>query len=64
MDMILNIEPSDAQLETLMREVAEDATKRKKEADKIFWLLLKEEVKRARERNISMVDECLKNNGK
>ena len=40
-------EPTDAQLEALMREVAADATKRRKEADKIFWQTLEEEVKKA-----------------
>ena len=42
-----NTEPTEAQLETLMREVVADATKRKKAADKVFWQNLKEEVKRA-----------------
>ena len=43
----LETEPTDAQLETLMREVAADATKRRKEADKVFWQKLEEEVKKA-----------------
>ena len=60
----LDTEPTDAQLETLMREVAEDATKRKAEANKIFWQLLKDEVKQARLRNISRVAESLKNDEK
>ena len=41
-------EPTDAQLETLMREVAADATKRRKAADKAYWKLLKEEVERVK----------------
>ena len=41
-------EPTDAQLEMLMREVAADATKRRKEADKAYWELLKEEVERVK----------------
>lgn len=45
-----NTEPTDAQLETLMREVAADATKRRKAADKVFWKRLEEEVTRAEER--------------
>ena len=60
----MDTEPSDVQLKTLMQDVVVDVVKRKKEADKTFRLLLKEEVKRARERNMSIVNECLKNNGK
>jgi hypothetical protein len=45
-----NTEPTEAQLEALMREVAADATNRKKAADKVFWQKLKDEVKRAEER--------------
>jgi len=41
-------EPTDAQLETLMREVAVDATKRRKAADKAYWKLLKKEVERVK----------------
>ena len=41
-------EPTDAQLETLMREVALEATKRRKAADKAYWELLKEEVERVK----------------
>ena len=41
-------EPTDGQLETLMREVAADATKRRKAADKAYWKLLKEEVERVK----------------
>ena len=41
-------EPTDAQLEALMREVATDATKRRKAANKVYWKLLKEEVERVK----------------
>ena len=41
-------EPTDAQLEALMREVITDVIKRRKKADKAYWKLLKEEAKRVK----------------
>ena len=41
-------EPTDAQLEALMREVVADAIKRREAADRAYWQLLKEEVERVK----------------
>ena len=48
------IEPTDAQLETLMKEVAEDARIRREKADQTFWQSLKEEVRQAEIRSCSL----------
>ena len=41
-------EPTDAQLEALMREVIADVIKRREAADKAYWELLKKEVERVK----------------
>ena len=41
-------EPTDDQLEALMREVIADVIKRRKKADKAYWKLLKDEAERVK----------------
>jgi len=41
-------EPTDAQLEVLMREVIADVIKRREKTDKAYWKLLQEEVERVK----------------
>ena len=51
-------EPSDAQLETLMKEVIADVITRRKAADKAYWELLRKEVERVkRESPFTKVDK-------
>jgi len=49
-NFLQDTEPSEAQLEMLMREVAEDVLQRKKKADANFMRLIHHEVKLASER--------------
>ncbi len=59
MDLTYNFlqdkEPTDAQLEMLMREVAEDARKRRDEADAKFKQLIQKEVELAAQRGKSLI---------
>ena len=52
MDMKYNFrsekEPTDAQLEALMKEVIADVIKRREAADKAYWKLLEKEVKQVK----------------
>ena len=54
MDMTYNFqqdsEPTEAQLKRLMREVAQEARKKKEKADRDFQRLIRKEVKLAAER--------------
>lgn len=54
MDLTYNFlqdtEPTDEQLEQLMREVAIDARKRREKADRAFQKLLRQEVSKAAKR--------------
>ena len=61
---ISETEPTDEQLETLMREVAIDARKRKEEPDSAFWKSLKDEVMRTAGRSKMELESCLKRNEK
>jgi len=50
-------EPTEAQLEKLMREVAQEARKKKEKADKNFQRLIQEEIKLAAERAQKLVNQ-------
>lgn len=61
MDMTYNFrqdyEPTEAQLERLMREVAQEARKKKEKADKNFQRLIQEEIKLAAERAKKFINQ-------
>ncbi len=54
-NFLQDTEPSEEQLEILMREVAADAQKRREAADERFQQLIHEEVKLAAERSQAII---------